>query len=185
MEGARNCTRPVKLMPLNQKKNPIYNAITSQATRDRTLAAASASPSLSAATRLSDSDLKLIAVDCLRRPEVAALYASGSGAYVYGFMWTVVVYIPLIAGAGADNDAGAAGGAGMDAEDCAGADEGYAAGFDEASAMQQLCELLRRPLADGKSEFSHTSPLSKSGCVRYLTAGRVKTVLGCVRAFSA
>ena len=24
-----------------------------------------------------------------------------------------------------------------------------------------------------------------SGCVRYLTAGRVKTVLGCVRAFSA
>ena len=69
-----------------------------------------------------------------------------------------VVYIPLIAGAGADNDAGAAGGAGMDAEDCAGADEKYAAGFDEASAMQQLCELLRRPLADGKSKFSRTSP---------------------------
>ena len=59
-----------------------------QTNRDRTLAAASASPSLRVATHLSDSDLKLIAVDCLRRPEVAALYARGSGAYVHGFMWT-------------------------------------------------------------------------------------------------
>ena len=62
--------------------------------------------------------------------------------------------VSLLAGAGADSAAGA----GMDAEDVAGAAGAYAAGFDEASAMQQLCELLRRPLADGKSEFSHTSP---------------------------
>ena len=37
---------------------------------------------------LGECTAKLIAVDCLRRPEVAALCARGSGAYVYGFMWT-------------------------------------------------------------------------------------------------
>ena len=64
----------------------------------------------------------------------------------------------VVAGAAGGAGMGAGEGSGMDAEDGAGADEGDAAGFDEASAMQQLCELLRRPLAEGKSEFSHTSP---------------------------
>ena len=68
--------------------NPISNARTIQSNRDKALAAASASPSLSVAIRLSDSDLKLLAVDCLRRPEVAALYAHGARAYVYCFQWT-------------------------------------------------------------------------------------------------
>ena len=94
--------------------------------------------------------------------------------------------VPLLAGAGADSAAGA----GMDAEDVAGADGGDAAGFDEVSAMQQLCDLLRRPLADGKSKFSHTSPSLQEWVCALLDCWKGEDGAWmrknlCVRAFSA
>ena len=94
--------------------------------------------------------------------------------------------VPLLAGAGADSAAGA----GMDAEDVAGAAGGDAACFDEVSAMQQLCDLLRRPLADGKSKFSHTSPSFQEWVCALLDCWKgedgawMRKIL-CVRAFSA
>ena len=93
--------------------------------------------------------------------------------------------VPLLAGAGADSAAGA----GMDAEDVAGAAGGDAAGFDEVSAMQQLCDLLRRPLADGKSKFSHRSPSFQEWVCALLDCWKCEDGAWmrkhlCVRAFS-
>jgi hypothetical protein len=68
--------------------NPAKSAATSQRKRAITLAAAASDPSLRGLTLLSDPQLHLLAAACLRRPDVARLFAEGSPEYVYCFQWT-------------------------------------------------------------------------------------------------
>ncbi len=61
--------------------NARENAATSQRKRAVTLAAAASNPSLRGLTLLSDPQLHLLAAACLRRPDVAPLFAEGSPDY--------------------------------------------------------------------------------------------------------
>jgi len=64
------------------------NTAASERKRALALAAAASNPSLRGITRFSDAELRLLAAACLRRPDVAPLFAHGSRPYVYAYQWT-------------------------------------------------------------------------------------------------
>ena len=77
-----NCTS------YNGEKNIILNAKQSQKNRDKALAAAKHNTNLTNASITSDTQLRNIAVACLKRPGVASLFEFQPPAFVYCFQWT-------------------------------------------------------------------------------------------------
>ena len=71
--------------PLN---NPLNNMVISQRKRAVKLAAAVSNPSLRGLSLLPDPQLHLLTAACLRRTDIAPLFAEGSPDYVYCFQWT-------------------------------------------------------------------------------------------------
>lgn len=80
------CSAPYK--ERNARDNVAANAAVAARKRALALAASHSNPSLRRLTRHDDRELNLIGALCLRRPEVAPLFARGSKALINIYQWT-------------------------------------------------------------------------------------------------